>query len=139
MFPCGGVICGVGVEMKPSRVDGTEVLFPLSEIGGIWCDGMGSTAWVIFAPETSSVSSTAGVTGGERGWIRGSGWRRSRLMELFGERMIQGDFRPGGFTEYMVKDLGMTINYVAGEKDDGEIAVLPGAARAALVMHVCDE
>ncbi|GAB2247157.1 hypothetical protein Droror1_Dr00007039 [Drosera rotundifolia] len=65
---------------------------------------------------------------GERGWIRGSGWRRSRLMELFGERMIQGDFRPGEFAEYMVKDLGMAINYVAGEKDDGEIAMLPRAA-----------
>ncbi|GAB2213777.1 hypothetical protein Droror1_Dr00018092 [Drosera rotundifolia] len=76
---------------------------------------------------------------GERGWIRGSGWRRSRLMELFGERMIQGDFRPGRFAKYMVKDLGMAINYVAGKKDDGEIAVLPDAACAALVMHVCDE
>ncbi|KAE8650518.1 hypothetical protein Csa_009596 [Cucumis sativus] len=38
--------------------------------------------------------------------VRGGGaW--SMAMELFGERMIGRDFRPGGFAEYMVKDLGI--------------------------------
>ncbi|GAB2215226.1 hypothetical protein Droror1_Dr00019607 [Drosera rotundifolia] len=73
----------------------------------------------------------AGRAGLDQGkWLEAvrGGAAGSRMMELFGERIIQGDFRPGGFAEYMVKDLGMAVNYVAGEKDDGEIAVLPGAA-----------
>ncbi|KAH6790614.1 6-phosphogluconate dehydrogenase family protein [Perilla frutescens var. frutescens] len=44
----------------------------------------------------------------------------SMVMELFGKRMIARDFRPGGFAEYMVKDLGMGVG--------GEVVVLPGAA-----------
>ncbi|KAF3674686.1 putative 3-hydroxyisobutyrate dehydrogenase-like 2, mitochondrial [Capsicum annuum] len=50
----------------------------------------------------------------------------SMVMELFGERMIERDFRPGGFTEYMVKDLGMGLDVGAEEGDD--VVVLPGAA-----------
>lgn len=48
----------------------------------------------------------------------------SRALELFGERMIKRDFRPGGFAEYQVKDLGMGVDVV----EDGEVFVLPGAA-----------
>ncbi|GAB4847854.1 hypothetical protein Ancab_026915 [Ancistrocladus abbreviatus] len=51
----------------------------------------------------------------------------SRVMELFAKRMIDGDFRPGGFSEYMVKDLGMGVDFVEGAKDE-EVVVMPGAA-----------
>ncbi|KAL5708220.1 hypothetical protein ACHQM5_019039 [Ranunculus cassubicifolius] len=50
--------------------------------------------------------------------IRG-GAAGSKVMELFGERMIGRDFTAGGFAEYMVTDLGMGL--------DGNV-VLPGAA-----------
>lgn len=40
--------------------------------------------------------------------VRG-GAAGSMAMELFGGRMIERDFRPGGFAEYMVKDLGMGV------------------------------
>jgi len=43
--------------------------------------------------------------------IRG-GSAASKAMELFGGRMIEKDFRPGGFAEYMVKDLGMGVDVV---------------------------
>ncbi|XP_068666076.1 probable 3-hydroxyisobutyrate dehydrogenase-like 2, mitochondrial [Aristolochia californica] len=43
----------------------------------------------------------------------------SKVMELFGKRMIEKDFRPGAFAEYMLKDLGMGLE---------EEFVLPGAA-----------
>lgn len=61
------------------------------------------------------------------GWLQAvrSGAAGSMVMELFGERMIGRDFRPGGFAEYMVKDLGMGLDVV--EEDGGEVAVLPGA------------
>ncbi|EXB36425.1 putative oxidoreductase ykwC [Morus notabilis] len=58
--------------------------------------------------------------------VRG-GAAGSMVMELFGERMIDGDFRPGGFAEYMVKDLGMGVDLIE-EGDDAKVAVLPGAA-----------
>lgn len=51
----------------------------------------------------------------------------SKVMELYGERMIVKDFRPGGFVEYMVKDMGMGVDVVDGEEDE-KVAVLPGAA-----------
>lgn len=50
------------------------------------------------------------------------------VMELFGERMVERDFRPGGFAEYMVKDLGMGVDVV--EEGDEDVVVLPGAALA---------
>lgn len=51
----------------------------------------------------------------------------SKALELFGKRMIERDFRPGGFAEYQVKDLGMGVDVVEGG-DDGSVVVLPGAA-----------
>ncbi|KAJ0045388.1 hypothetical protein Pint_04298 [Pistacia integerrima] len=41
--------------------------------------------------------------------------------------MIEKDFRPGGFAEYMVKDMGMGVDVVE-ESEDERVAVLPGAA-----------
>lgn len=58
--------------------------------------------------------------------VRG-GAAGSMVMELFGERMIGRDFRPGGFAEYMVKDLGMGVDVVE-ESEDERVVVLPGAA-----------
>ncbi|XP_030459132.1 probable 3-hydroxyisobutyrate dehydrogenase-like 2, mitochondrial [Syzygium oleosum] len=59
--------------------------------------------------------------------VRG-GAAGSMVMELFGDRMIGKDFRPGGFAEYMVKDLGMGVAVVEGGKDE-KVVVLPGAAQ----------
>ena len=50
----------------------------------------------------------------------------SKALELFGERMINKDFRPGGYAEYQVKDLGMGVNFVEG--GDDEVVILPGAS-----------
>ncbi|KAJ4822181.1 hypothetical protein Tsubulata_022719 [Turnera subulata] len=60
--------------------------------------------------------------------VRG-GAAGSMVMELFGERMIGRDFRPGGFAEYMVKDMGMGVDFVEeNENERGGVPVLPGAA-----------
>lgn len=56
--------------------------------------------------------------------VRG-GAAGSMVMELFGERMIERDFRAGGFVEYMVKDLGMGVDVVDGSE---KVVVMPGAA-----------
>ncbi|XP_031262745.1 probable 3-hydroxyisobutyrate dehydrogenase-like 2, mitochondrial [Pistacia vera] len=58
--------------------------------------------------------------------VRG-GAAGSMVMELFGERMIEKDFRPGGFAEYMVKDMGMGVDVVE-ESEVERVVVLPGAA-----------
>ncbi|KAM1729894.1 hypothetical protein ACFX11_020379 [Malus domestica] len=58
--------------------------------------------------------------------VRG-GAAGSTLMELFGEKMIERDMRPGGFAEYLVKDLGMGVDVVEEEEDE-RVVVLPGAA-----------
>ncbi|KDP38870.1 hypothetical protein JCGZ_05027 [Jatropha curcas] len=58
--------------------------------------------------------------------VRG-GAAGSMVMDLFGERMIGRDFRPGGFAEYMVKDMGMGVDVVE-EREDEKVPVLPGAA-----------
>ncbi|KNA24479.1 hypothetical protein SOVF_015270 isoform B [Spinacia oleracea] len=54
----------------------------------------------------------------------------SKVMELFGQRMIDRDFRPGGFAEYMVKDMGMGVDFVERRKGDDEnkVVVMPGAS-----------
>ncbi|CAA3012718.1 probable 3-hydroxyisobutyrate dehydrogenase-like 2, mitochondrial [Olea europaea subsp. europaea] len=49
----------------------------------------------------------------------------SMAMELFGYRMIKRDFRPGGFAQYMVKDLGLGVDVEEGDEDNAK--VLPGA------------
>ncbi|PKA61229.1 putative 3-hydroxyisobutyrate dehydrogenase-like 1, mitochondrial [Apostasia shenzhenica] len=51
----------------------------------------------------------------------------SAAIELWGERVIERDFLPGGFVEYMVKDLGMALEDGGGE-EGAPAAVLPGAA-----------
>ncbi|KAJ6309123.1 hypothetical protein OIU76_018669 [Salix suchowensis] len=51
----------------------------------------------------------------------------STVMELFGGRMIDRDFKAGGFAEYMVKDMGMGLDVVE-ESEDERVPVLPGAA-----------
>lgn len=66
----------------------------------------------------------AGLNKGEFVEAVKGGAAGSMVMELFGKRMIEGDFRPGGFAEYMVKDLGMGVD---GEGEAGSV-VLPGAA-----------
>ncbi|CAJ1938299.1 unnamed protein product [Sphenostylis stenocarpa] len=64
-----------------------------------------------------------------KGFLEGirEGAAGSKALEIFGQRMIDGDFRPGGFTEYLVKDLGMGVDVVEGASDD-EVVVLPGAS-----------
>ncbi|KAK1593019.1 hypothetical protein Q3G72_034496 [Acer saccharum] len=57
--------------------------------------------------------------------IRG-GAEGNMIIELFGERMIERDFRSGGFVEYLVKDLGMGLDVV--ESEDEGVCALPSAA-----------
>lgn len=52
----------------------------------------------------------------------------SKLLELFGEKMIKKDYRPGGFAEYLVKDLGMALDSLE-ETDENRTVALPGAAQ----------
>ncbi|KAL2942617.1 putative 3-hydroxyisobutyrate dehydrogenase-like 3 mitochondrial [Bienertia sinuspersici] len=63
--------------------------------------------------------------------VRG-GAAGSMVMELFGKRMIDRDFKAGGFAEYMVKDMGMGVDFVEGPKkkdDENEVViVMPGAS-----------
>lgn len=56
---------------------------------------------------------------------RGSAY--TKALELYGERMIEKDFKPGGFAEYMVKDLGMGLDIVEKGEDD-KVVVLPEAS-----------
>lgn len=60
----------------------------------------------------------------------GSGAAGSKAMELFGQRIVNRDFAPGGFVEYMVKDLGMAVERGDGvaDSDSDSVVVLPGAA-----------
>lgn len=48
----------------------------------------------------------------------------SKVMDLFGVRVISRDFAPGGFADYMVKDLGMALQ---GAEEMG--ISLPGTAQ----------
>ncbi|KAG0459891.1 hypothetical protein HPP92_023019 [Vanilla planifolia] len=50
-------------------------------------------------------------------------------MELWGDRIIQRDFRSAGSMEYLIKDLGMALEDDCGSGErGGSPAVLPGAA-----------
>ncbi|XP_021727376.1 probable 3-hydroxyisobutyrate dehydrogenase-like 2, mitochondrial [Chenopodium quinoa] len=67
-----------------------------------------------------------------RGWmeaVRG-GAAGSMVMELFGQKMIDRDYDPGGITEYIVKDIGMGLDFAEGRKggDEDEVVVIPGAS-----------
>ncbi|KAJ4717096.1 6-phosphogluconate dehydrogenase family protein [Melia azedarach] len=55
------------------------------------------------------------------------GAAESKIMQLFGEKMIERDFMPGGFAEYLVKDFGIGLNVVEEEEAE-RVAALPGAA-----------
>ncbi|KAK9677991.1 hypothetical protein RND81_11G180800 [Saponaria officinalis] len=65
----------------------------------------------------------------KRKWVEAirGGAAGSMVMELYGKRMIERDFKAGGFAEYMVKDMGMGVNFVEGGDDD-EVVVLLGAS-----------
>lgn len=56
-----------------------------------------------------------------------SGSGGNMIMELFGERTIERDLRPGGFVKYLVKDFGMALDAVEKSEDE-RAACLPGAA-----------
>uniref|UniRef100_A0A803N0J6 Uncharacterized protein n=1 Tax=Chenopodium quinoa TaxID=63459 RepID=A0A803N0J6_CHEQI len=63
--------------------------------------------------------------------VRG-GAAGSMVMELFGQRMIDRDFELGGIIEYIVKDIGMGLDFAEGLKGKGgnkdEVVVIPGAS-----------
>ncbi|CAN1775630.1 Probable 3-hydroxyisobutyrate dehydrogenase-like 3, mitochondrial [Linum perenne] len=102
----GGAGCGQSCKIANQIVVGANLL--------------GLSEGLVFAEKSGlDVKKFVGaVKGGAAG---------SMVMELFGERMIQRDFRPGGFAEYMVKDMGMGVDVVQ-EIDDQKVPVLPGAA-----------
>ena len=86
----------------------------------IGCNLVGLSEGLVFAEKTGlDLGKFLGAT------RKGSAY--TKALELFGERMVEGDFRPGGFAEYMVKDLGMGVNVVE-EREDGEVVVLPHAS-----------
>ncbi|PKU70717.1 probable 3-hydroxyisobutyrate dehydrogenase-like 2, mitochondrial [Dendrobium catenatum] len=71
---------------------------------------------------------SAGLDAGEfLAAVRG-GAAGSAAMEIWGDRVIERDFRPGGFVEYMVKDLGMGLEDGDGSDEGSSPAVLPGSA-----------
>ncbi|KAK2654904.1 hypothetical protein Ddye_014760 [Dipteronia dyeriana] len=45
------------------------------------------------------------------------------FSKLFGERMIDKDFRPGGFAEYMVKDMEMSVDVVEKSENSNQNGV----------------
>lgn len=47
----------------------------------------------------------------------------SRIMDIFGSKLVEGDFAPGGFALHLVKDLGMALN-----ESQAMGASLPGLA-----------
>ncbi|KAK1698777.1 hypothetical protein QYE76_015474 [Lolium multiflorum] len=49
----------------------------------------------------------------------------SRVMDLFGERVLSRDFATGGAVRYIIKDLGMALEVGDGQE---EVNVLPGSA-----------
>lgn len=59
----------------------------------------------------------------------GSGAAGSKVMEIFGGRILKRDFLSGGYVEYMVKDLGMALETPDdGNSDPDGAVVLAGAA-----------
>jgi 3-hydroxyisobutyrate dehydrogenase len=80
---------------------------------------VGLTEGILFARKT-------GLDAGAFLEAMGSGAAGSNVMGIFGERILKRDFAPGGFVEYMVKDLGMAL----GSRDEGSdsAVVMPGAA-----------
>lgn len=82
----------------------------------VGCNMVGLSEGLVFAEK-------AGLDKGKFVEAVRGGAAGSMAMELFGKRMIARDFRPGGFAEYVVKDLGMGVD-VEGE---GAV-VLPGAS-----------
>jgi 3-hydroxyisobutyrate dehydrogenase len=55
---------------------------------------------------------------------RGAAW--SRVMDVFGGRLLRREFASGGSVRYIVKDLGMALE--VGDGGEEEVNVLPGAA-----------
>ncbi|GJM89756.1 hypothetical protein PR202_ga05975 [Eleusine coracana subsp. coracana] len=51
----------------------------------------------------------------------------SRVMDIFGDRVLRREFMSGGPVKYIVKDLGMALEVGDGQEEEGA-AVLPGAA-----------
>lgn len=49
----------------------------------------------------------------------------SRIMDIFGERMLSREFESGGSVRYIIKDLGMAVEVGDGQE---EANALPGAA-----------
>lgn len=80
---------------------------------------MGITEGILFARKV-------GLDAGAFLEAIGSGAAGSKVMEIFGERILKRDFAPGGFVEYMVKDLGMALESRDGGSDSA--VVLPGVA-----------
>ncbi|KAK3134820.1 hypothetical protein QOZ80_5BG0411130 [Eleusine coracana subsp. coracana] len=51
----------------------------------------------------------------------------SRVMDIFGDRVLRREFMSGGSVKYIVKDLGMALEVGDGREEEGAV-VLPGAA-----------
>lgn len=80
---------------------------------------LGTTEGILFARKV-------GLDAGAFLEAIGSGAAGSKVMEIFGGRILNRDFGPGGYVEYMVKDLGMALESKDGDSDSA--VVLTGAA-----------
>ncbi|KAL8134242.1 hypothetical protein AgCh_009334 [Apium graveolens] len=65
--------------------------------------------------------------------VRG-GAAGSMVMELFGERIIEREFKAGGFVEYMVNDLRMGFDVVDGQESE---KVVESGVRGQRPLGVC--
>ncbi|KAM0945952.1 putative 2-hydroxy-3-oxopropionate reductase [Dioscorea sansibarensis] len=114
--------------------DVIEWLRPLFDLMGkaMWMGGAGSgqsskianqivvAANLMGMSEAMVFAEKAGLE--RRGFFEAvrSGAAGTKVMELFGWKVVERDYEPGALAEYMVKDLGMGL--------DEEGMVLPGAA-----------
>ncbi|KAF3334798.1 putative 3-hydroxyisobutyrate dehydrogenase-like 2 [Carex littledalei] len=117
-----------------------EWLSPLFDLLGkvTWMGPPGSGQSSKIANQIAGAGNVVGITEGilfarkagldEGVFLRAirSGAAGSKAMEIFGQKILERDFAPGGFVEYMVKDLGMALESRDGDSDSA--VVLPGAA-----------
>lgn len=80
---------------------------------------------VVGLGESLAFADAAGLDGRQFLGAVSKGAAGSRVMDLFGERVLNRDFASGGAVRYMIKDLGMALEVGDGQE---EVNVLPGAA-----------
>jgi 3-hydroxyisobutyrate dehydrogenase-like beta-hydroxyacid dehydrogenase len=81
---------------------------------------------VVGLGESLAFADAAGLDGRQFLGAVSKGAAGSRVMDIFGERVLSRDFASGGSVRYIIKDLGMALE--VGDGQEEEANVLPGAA-----------